>query len=345
MLQIGKVSVKMDELDLSYITPRIIAMGAPFDTPPLGSGIGKNEASRVAEFLARRHGHHFRVFDLTLERAYSMNTFTAAVSRFAVDEASQKDDPIVVRRGFADHHALPLNSLFTLLDEIDKYLALDKHNVAALHCMAGRGRTGLVICSYLLYIGLASSAEEAFAIFSHSRGQPLRTPSQRRYVNYVQKYLYDIMHVPSGVSVSSALDQSVLPLRVPEPPVVVKCVELKMAPPGIAISLEFVQLLPPHKRLIARSFDVFDGCARIEHVMSGDFMIRALQVVPHEEPLPILFRVSMNSLFIQSPGTYLFQRGDIDGGLTGGFYNDRFGSDFSIVLSTVETNSFFRAKL
>lgn len=33
-----------------------------------------------------------------------------------------------------------------------------------VHCHAGTGRTALVICSYLLYSGMASSAQEAIRL-------------------------------------------------------------------------------------------------------------------------------------------------------------------------------------
>ena len=335
----------MTELDLSYITPRVIAMGAPYDAPPVGTGIGKNEAPRVAEFLARRHGCHFRVFDLTLERAYSANTFTEAVARETSGKAPLSEQPIVVRRGFADHHAAPLRFLFPLLDEIDRYLAEDSQNVAVLHCMAGRGRTGLVVCAFLLYSGTAATADAALAMFSNARGQPLRTPSQRRFISYVQRFLRDIAHIPAGVPVSSAMSPSLLPLRVPEPPVVLRDIELQMAPDNLRIFIELVQLLPPHKRLIARSFEVIDGKARVGHVLNGDFMIRGLQISPKEDPIPMVFRASLHTLFLPSPGQIVLHRADIDGGFTGGFYDDRFGPDFSITVSTADADSFFRSKL
>ena len=335
----------MTDLDLSYITPRVIAMGAPYDAPPVGTGIGKNEASRVAEFLAHRHGSHFRVFDLTLERAYSANTFTEAVFRETGDKALLNEHPIVVRRGFADHHPAPLRFLFQLLDEIDRFLAEDAQNVTVLHCMAGRGRTGLAVCAYLLYSGIAVTADAALTMFSNARGQPLRTPSQRRYISYVDRFLHGIAHIPVGVPVVATLSRSSLPLQVPEPPVVLQDVELRMVPDNLRLSLEFVQLLPPHKRLIARSFDVINGKAHIGHVLNGDFMIRGLQISPKEDPVPMVFRASLHTLFLPSPGQIELHRADIDGGFTGGFYDDRFGPDFSIIVSVTDVDRFFRSKL
>jgi phosphatidylinositol-3,4,5-trisphosphate 3-phosphatase/dual-specificity protein phosphatase PTEN len=53
------------------------------------------------------------------------------------------------------------------------YLARDKSNVAAVHCKAGKGRTGVMICAYLVFTGLSKNAVEAFKNYaerrSHSR--------------------------------------------------------------------------------------------------------------------------------------------------------------------------------
>lgn len=65
-------------LELAYITPRIIAMGAPYDDPPLGRGrrSARNPARAVAALLAARHPPpHCRIYDLTLDDAYTALTF------------------------------------------------------------------------------------------------------------------------------------------------------------------------------------------------------------------------------------------------------------------------------
>ena len=322
-----------DQLDLSYITPRLIAMGAPYDEPPLGTGEGKNAAKRVAEFLAARHGSHFRVYDLTLERAYSANTFTAAVARVAGADAVARA-PVVVRRGFADHHAAPLALLLALLAELAQYHAADARNVAALHCMAGRGRTGLVTCAYLLYTGAAPTAAAALQHFAHTRGQPLRTPSQRRYVTYVAQVLHRYRSA-NTLPPLRALD-------VPEPPVVLSAVELRAAPQGMRLAVHFAQLLPPHKPLVARAFTVVQGRAVVGHVLAGDVMLCAHECTPET---PLVFRAAFHTLFVPAPGRLVLSRAEIDGGTTGGFYDERFGPDFELTLVFEETSAFFRARL
>ena len=49
-------------LDLSYITPRIIAMGFPTTFP---KSLLKNSVTDVADFLNERHGNSYLLIDLS----------------------------------------------------------------------------------------------------------------------------------------------------------------------------------------------------------------------------------------------------------------------------------------
>lgn len=49
------------------------------------------------------------------------------------------------------------------------FLAKNKENTAAVHCKAGKGRTGVMICSYLIFSGLCKSTDNAIENYSYRR--------------------------------------------------------------------------------------------------------------------------------------------------------------------------------
>jgi len=72
--------------------------------------------------------------------------------------------------------------------------------------MAGKGRTGTVICCFLLYCGKFESADSVFDYYSKKRfsaGEGVTQPSQRRYVYYFEKMLKDRVYIPRAVAISN----------------------------------------------------------------------------------------------------------------------------------------------
>lgn len=45
----------------------------------------------------------------------------------------------------------------------------DPKNVAGIHCKAGKGRTGIMICSYLLYSGFSKNAHDSLVYYGKIR--------------------------------------------------------------------------------------------------------------------------------------------------------------------------------
>ena len=166
-------------LDLTYITPRIIAMAFP------ASGIKqiyRNRLEDVSSFLNEKHLHNYMILNLS-EKDYDTSKFQGEVFHF---------------NNWPDHHSPSIELLFTIIHKMHIYLSQDITNNVVVHCNAGKGRTGTLICSYLLYCGRFDTPQDAFDYYSLKRfssGEGVTNPSQKRYVEYFYKAIVN-KHMP-----------------------------------------------------------------------------------------------------------------------------------------------------
>ena len=222
------------DLDLTYITDRIIAMSAP----ALG-GIKswRNDGHTVSRFLSLKHYAAFFVFNLC-------DTYTSS------DDVVGQYHPQmffnqVQRIPFEDHGPPLLVELVHFCREASKWLESNPANVVIVHCKGGKGRTGVMIAALMLWCGHRKCAMDAMELFTFRRtenydreagiddslsldsdldlfsakkktqGQKRKPnrgvdgPSQQRYVLYLESMLYQ------GIQPFSASTIILEALRIP----------------------------------------------------------------------------------------------------------------------------------
>ena len=111
------------DLDMSYITEKVIAMGFPSTGVET---IYRNSLSDIIKFFHIRHNDQVKVYNLCLEkdRIYNKSVFpNVKVGLFPA----------------TDHNPSPIKLILEFCIDICLYLINNPEGVAAVHCKAGKG--------------------------------------------------------------------------------------------------------------------------------------------------------------------------------------------------------------
>ena len=161
-------------LDLAKITPRMYAMSYPSDN--FIESMYHNSQDDIAEYLNKNHPKKYLIFNLS-----------------GIPYAPEKFNNSVINYFWPDHKAPPLSDIFNIIFQAYNFLGKDKENVIIIHCLAGKGRTGTICCSLLLYGKLLKTSRDANDYFSTKRFKKLdkgvQEPSQVRYIQYFDRML------------------------------------------------------------------------------------------------------------------------------------------------------------
>ena len=157
------------DLDLTYLTDEIITMGLPATGR---EAMYRNPIDEVVRFLETNHPRVYKVFNLCNERSYDISKFGDACASFP----------------FEDHGAPPLALIGAFCASAKHWMLQSLDHVVAIHCKAGKGRTGLMACCLVLHLGSparcnwespASSSLAAPASAARPRRQGASMPSGR----------------------------------------------------------------------------------------------------------------------------------------------------------------------
>ncbi|KAL0230459.1 hypothetical protein PCE1_004019 [Barthelona sp. PCE] len=162
-------------LDLAYITPSIIAMGFPSTSL---EALYRNPYGKVLDYLDTKHQDKYMVYNLCVEddKQYPSSKFYGRVQNYQFPDHTPPAFPLLVR-----------------MTENMAEWAQHPENVLAIHCKAGKGRTGLAVVCYLLHSGICQSIREALVYYARQRTldlKGLRIPSQRRFAAYFSRYMH-----------------------------------------------------------------------------------------------------------------------------------------------------------
>lgn len=164
------------DLDMAYITKRVLAMGYP----AIGfERVYRNSLEDVTEFFHEHHKDNVKIYNLCIEkdRIYDKCIF----NKSQVGLFPSKD-----------HNPCPIKLILEFCVDICLYLIKNPEGVAAIHCKAGKGRTGVMICCYLIFSGLSINSDDAFKHYAAARtydGKGVTIPSQIRYIQYFESFL------------------------------------------------------------------------------------------------------------------------------------------------------------
>lgn len=151
-------------LDLTYITPRTVAMAFPaggFES------LFRNPIEEVARLLDSKHADRYIVFNAS-NRAYDESKFFNRVRSM----------------NWPNHYPCPLEHFITMVLESLEFLLADPLNVVIVHCLAGKGRTGSFLNALHYATGQFASIHDANGYYLRKRAVNVTYPSQLRYLDY-----------------------------------------------------------------------------------------------------------------------------------------------------------------
>ncbi|KFB52665.1 AGAP003715-PA-like protein [Anopheles sinensis] len=187
VMQTVQQSIARTDLDISYITQRIIVMPSPSEG--LESAYRTNHIDDVKVFLDSR----YQPTKLSVYNMGPRNSSPRLPPPVRTVEAGFIYAPVPPQPGKAPL----LNGLYSLVEDIYGFLSADPKTIVIIQSPdSGRAMAATVVCALLIYAALVTEPEDAMQIFAIKRTPPNMRPSELRYLYYLGDIVRSVPHLP-----------------------------------------------------------------------------------------------------------------------------------------------------
>ncbi|XP_063621140.1 cyclin-G-associated kinase [Cydia splendana] len=322
VMQTVQQSIARTDLDMSYITSRVLVM--PYPSEGLESAYKTNHIDDVRAFLETRHpGGKYCVFNL-----YRGGRLHFPRHATVTDAWQLWPTPA--------HRAPLLAPLYRQLQGMYQWLGRDERAAAVIACQDGKSMSCMVLCGLLLYAKLVTVPEDALQIFAVKRAPANMPPSQLRYLYYLNNIIRPEPILPHFRPVT------LVSLTIQPVPLFTKARD--GCRPFIEVFNEdrvLLSTLQDYDRLHMYTAQEGKVTLPLDTTVCGDVLVvasHARQQLGRVHTVPML-SVSFHTGFLQpTQHAIKFTRTEIDGIEDTTPVNDHFPSNVSVVISLVVQN-------
>lgn len=177
-----------EDLDLLYITDRIIICSAPVD---------KEESGNLSEFLHSKYRLDFKIVNCSdlskLPKEYNIDS-----------DGGEKGEYTLLNKEYFEsveaysciEHNMGIRQLIHFCRLCEQYLAQNPNGVMVVTCDEGKGKSAVFIASFLLHSGNCTSVEEVITMINsertpkgHEIDKAIYRPAHVRYLSYYEALL------------------------------------------------------------------------------------------------------------------------------------------------------------
>uniref|UniRef100_A0A8W7PNF0 Cyclin-G-associated kinase n=1 Tax=Anopheles coluzzii TaxID=1518534 RepID=A0A8W7PNF0_ANOCL len=187
VMQTVQQSIVRTDLDMSYITQRILVMPCPSEG--IESAYRTNNIDDVKLFLDSR----YQPTKLSVYNLVGRNGCPRLPPPVRTVDAGFIYAPAPQQGGKAP----VLTGLYSLVEDIYGFLSADPKTVVIVQSPdGGRALAATVVCALLVYASLVTEPEDAMQMFAIKRTPPNMRPSELRYLYYLGDIVRSVPHLP-----------------------------------------------------------------------------------------------------------------------------------------------------